>query len=175
MSESDLAPPNDERVLRSLRRISRAVDQHSRRLATSYELTGPQLVCLRQLLGQGVWTPSRLAKEISVSQPTVTGILDRLAKRALVERIRDQLDRRRVLLKVTDAGKSLVARAPSPLQERFAVRFAAMPEAEQIAMASVLEEVVAMMEADDIEAAPVLTTGPLPTTPAAVLTLLDPS
>ena len=142
----------DERVLRALRRISRAIDQHSRRLSGSHQLTSPQLVCLRQLLGDGTWTPSRLAKEVSVSQPTVTGILDRLAKRGLVQRTRDELDRRRVLLSITDEGKALVAAAPSPLQERFAQHFALLESSEQRSIADVLERVVSMMEADAIDA-----------------------
>ena len=150
-SPTDATLP-DERVLRALRRISRAIDQHSRRLSGSHQLTSPQLVCLRQLLGEGTWTPSRLAKEVSVSQPTVTGILDRLAKKGLVKRIRDELDRRRVLLLITEEGKALVAAAPSPLQERFAQQFALLETDEQRGIADVLERVVSMMEADAIDA-----------------------
>ncbi len=165
-------PPIDERILKALRRISRAVDQYSRSLATRYELTGPQLVCLRQLVTAGPWTSSKLAVEVSLSQPTITGIIDRLAKRQLVTRVRDDADRRRVFLEVTDAGRALVEKAPSPLQDRFAANLARLGPDEQQRIGRVLETVVAMMEADEIDASPLMATGPVSATADEILGLL---
>ena len=72
-----------EDILRSLRRITRAIDLHSRHLAHTFGLTGPQLVCLRTVGARGKMTPSELAKQVSLSQATITGIIDRLAARQL--------------------------------------------------------------------------------------------
>lgn len=149
----------EEEILRSLRRITRAIDIHSRRLAQAHRLTGPQLVCLRQIHKDGETTPSALARQISLSQATVTGILDRLAARGLVTRVRSESDRRRVMLTLTAAGRAVADTAPSPLQQRFADRLTALPEEGQARIAEVLQQIVTMMEADAIKASPMLVPG----------------
>ncbi len=144
MEGADL--PIEDRILRLLRRISRAVDIHSRQLSVQQGLTGPQLVCLRELRGSGRLTPSDLAKEVSVSQATVTGILDRLEARGLVHRERNPEDKRRVLVGLTERGQEAVSLAPQPLQARFARRLGNIPFDEQARIERVLEQIVEMME-----------------------------
>jgi DNA-binding MarR family transcriptional regulator len=146
----------EDDILRALRRISRAVDLHSRFLVSTFGLTGPQLVCLRALGQRGLATPSELAKEISLSQATITGIIDRLASRQLVTRERTSRDRRLVTVRLTDAGKALIDQAPSPLQESFLEKLQALSEAEQRNIRESLERIVQMMGSEELEAAPAL-------------------
>lgn len=141
--------PMEERILRLLRRISRAVDVHSRQLSVQQGLTGPQLVCLRELRGSGRMTPSDLARKVSVSQATVTGILDRLESRGLVQRERNPDDKRRVFVWLTERGQEAVSVAPQPLQARFARRLASVPFDEQERIERMLERIVEMMEVDE--------------------------
>ncbi len=150
----------EEDILRALRRITRAIDLHSRKLANTFGLTGPQLVCLRVLGQHESLSPSALAKEIVLSQATVTGIIDRLAARQLVSRQRSMTDRRQVSVAITDAGKALVEQAPSPLQERFVEQLAQLSEQDQGRIRDTLDEVVRMMDSEAIEAAPILSTSP---------------
>lgn len=154
-----MASPYEDEILRSLRRITRAIDIHSRRLAQEHRLTGPQLVCLRQLRTAGETTPSVLARQVALSQATVTGILDRLEARALITRARSHTDRRRVLLQLTAKGVSLCDAAPSPLHQTFARRLAQLPEEGQGEIAQVLRQIVAMMEAESLDASPMLVPG----------------
>ena len=51
-------------------------------------------------------------RSISLSQATVTGILERMTKRELVSRKRSDQDKRRVLIRLTSAGEQIVAQAP---------------------------------------------------------------
>lgn len=148
-----------DRILRSLRRIVRAIDLHSRQLEGQYGLTGPQLVCLRTIAMHEPLTPSELARHVELSQGTVTGIVDRLARRQYVSRRRDANDRRRVNLRALQAGRDLLQMAPSPLQTRFAKELAELPEENQVVIATMLEQIVRMMGAEKLEAAPVLTRG----------------
>jgi DNA-binding MarR family transcriptional regulator len=147
----------EDDVLRALRRITRAIDLHSRHLALTYGLTGPQLVSLRVIAERGPLSPSQLAREVSLSQATITGIVDRLAARQLVTRERNERDRRVVTVAVTAAGSALIAAAPSPLQERFVERLHALSEEEQAIMRLTLNKIVRMMDGEDIDAAPMLT------------------
>ena len=151
----------EDEILRALRRISRAIDLHSRHLAGTFGLTGPQLVCLRAVGQHGEATPSELAKEISLSQATITGIVDRLSARQLVTRERTSKDRRRVTVKLTEAGSALIEQAPSPLQERFVSRLQALGASDQRRILESLEEIVTMMDSEDLDAAPLLSADPI--------------
>lgn len=158
----------DENILRSIRRIIRATDLHSRRLASEHRLTTPQLLFLRLLTQEGPLTPGAMAKEMYLSQATITGILDRLERRDLVERRRDQADRRKVSIHLTQEGTAAVKQAPQPLQERFASRLEALSASERDEIERVLAKVVDLMEAQEVDAAPLIASGDLgaPVSPA---------
>jgi DNA-binding MarR family transcriptional regulator len=158
----------EDTILRKLRRITRAIDLHSRRLAIQFGLTGPQLVCLRVLEDKGPLTPSNLAREVALSQGTITGIVDRLFKRGLVTRNRSSTDRRSVTVAITEKGQDMIKKAPSPLQESFAIELRRLPEENQLVIHTILEQIVRMMGAEDVEAAPVLSSGP-PVAPASAV------
>ncbi len=142
-----MATAFDESILHSLRRIVRAIDLHSRVLASRHRLTGPQLVCLRNLARTGASSPGELARSVSLSPATITGIVDRLEARALLVRSRTHKDRRRVTIALTPEGERIAAVTPLPLHERFAERLGGMPESDQQRIAAALAEVAGMMEA----------------------------
>jgi DNA-binding MarR family transcriptional regulator len=133
-----------------LRCVIRAVDVYSRKLIAEHGLSGPQLMCLRQLDARPLLT-GRLAKAISLSPATVCGILDRLEARGLVARERQVDDKRRIVVRLTGAGRDAVRRAPPALQERFLFRFRALPASQQAALNQTLKALVAMMAADDVD------------------------
>lgn len=147
------------RILRSIRRIIQAVDIHSRKLSSEFSITTPQLVTLLCVVSDGPLTVSDIAGHVHLSNSTVVGILDRLESKGLIKRDRSTDDRRHVFITVTDAGKSLAESAPSPMQHVFADALTRLPELEQTAIALSLERIVDLMEARDIDAAPLLETG----------------
>lgn len=161
------ASPHDvtHHVMSALRRIIRAIDLHSRSLVQRYGLTGPQLVVLKQLLTRPPSSVGELAKTVNLSQATVTGILDRLERKDLVTRVRSTDDRRKVLVSHTDEAMVALAGAPPLLQEHFIDAFSRLPEWEQHQILSSLQRIVALMEATDVEAGPILTTGPVDASP----------
>ena len=164
-----MAKNHEEDILTALRKITRAIDLYSHQLSRQYNLTGPQIVCLRHLRRNDGESPGEIARSMHLSQATITGILDRLEKRGLVERTRSREDRRRVFIALTDAGVDIASAAPSPLQETFARRLKTLPQENQAVIATILNQVVSMMEASDLEAAPVLQAGSIldgPTEPA---------
>ena len=74
--------PTDE-VLISLRRVIRATDIHSKHLAKTTGLTAPQILLLQTIRDRPQATLKQLANDVSLSQATVTSILDRLEKSSL--------------------------------------------------------------------------------------------
>lgn len=154
-------PRYDLWILRSLRRIMRAVDVHSRRLSAEYSITGPQVLCLQTVHEDGPMTATALAKLVHLSSSTVVGIIDRLEQKDCVLRERSLEDRRQILIHATDAGRDLLARVPSPLQDRLARGLAQLSEKEQNRLASAVEQIVDLLELPDFGAAPLLETRPI--------------
>ncbi|MEJ2315446.1 MAG: MarR family transcriptional regulator [Gammaproteobacteria bacterium] len=156
-----------EHVIIALRRVIRAVDLHSRNLAASHGLTGPQALLLKALQ-HGKLSAGELASRVSLSQGTVTDILNRLEKRGLIMRLRDTTDRRRVLVEATQQGLAVLEESPPLLQERFIQRFGQLEEWEQTQLLASLQRIASMMDAVDIDASPVLSSGSVRATPEAV-------
>lgn len=158
-AENEMADLLDD-VLVSLRRILRATSMHSRKLGRSVGLSAPQLLVLRTAHEQDWPTASEIARAVSLSQATITTILNHLEKRGLLLRERGTSDRRRVHVALTEEGREVLAAAPKPLQESFAARFEALPRWEQHQLVAVLERVAVMMDAEDLDAAPLLSEDP---------------
>ena len=150
-----------EEVLITLRRLIRATDLHSKQLVKTAGLTAPQLLLMQAIREKGQVTIGALAKEISLSQATVTTILDRLEKRGLVYRERSSEDKRKVHAYLTDKGLDFIRDAPTPLQEHFVRQFRDLREWEQSMIISSLQRVALMMDAEHIDASPVLDVGDL--------------
>jgi len=71
------------------------------------------------------------------------------------------VDRRVVNVIATAKGRALADNAPSPLQDGLADALKRLSEMEQATIALSLERIVDLMEARDIDAAPILETGRL--------------
>lgn len=152
---------NYEQVLVALRRVIRATDLHSKRLNKTAGLTAPQLLIMQTIRDLGEVTIGTIADKVSLSQATVTTILDRLEHRKLVYRVRSQTDKRKVHAHLTDDGRELLAGAPQPLQEEFIRKFQNLHEWEQTMIISSLQRIAQMMDAESIDASPVLDVGPI--------------
>jgi len=127
-----------------LGKITQAIDLHSRYLNKKFGLTGPQLIILQALL-DGEMTVSGLAKAISLSQGTVTDIIQRLEKKGLVIKKRSSEDKRSVFISLSEKCKAILAMEPSPLQEKFTDAFSRIPEWEKLMILSSMNRIAEMM------------------------------
>ncbi|BCD96998.1 hypothetical protein MARGE09_P1198 [Marinagarivorans cellulosilyticus] len=148
-----------DNVLVALRRVIRATDLHSKHLAKTTGLTAPQILLLQTVRDKGQVTIGELASEMSLSQATVTTILDRLEKRNFVFRERSKEDKRKVHAFLTDEGQEMLVKAPIPLQDQFARQFADLQDWEKTMIIASLQRVAHMMDAQHIDASPVLDVG----------------
>ena len=150
-----------EKVLKSIRQVIRATDLHSRHVTRVAGLTSSQLILLKVVRDQKLATISELANTISLSQATLTSILDRLEAADYVHRERSTNDKRKVQVRITDAGRAALNRAPEPLQDTFIRQFSALKNWERSMILASLERVADMMDAGNIDASPLLDVGPL--------------
>ena len=163
-----------EEMLVALRRVMRAVDLHSRSLVQSHGLTGPQAMLLKEVDRASSITAGELAKRVSLSQATVTDIVKRLESRGLLLREQSLTDRRRVYVRPTQQCREIVASAPPLLQETFGVRFNALKDWERNLLLSSVQRVAELMDAEQLDAAPLLSSGSVAATPQAVSEVVTP-
>ena len=145
-----------DEILVAIRQIIRAIDLHSKKLSKEYGLTGPQLILMRAIQEMGNVTIKELSNQTNVSQATTTTIIDRLELNGYVQRVRSSSDRRKVHANLTEKGQELLNNAPPPLQDNFVKKFQNLETWEQSLLLSSMQRVSAMMNAEDIDAAPVL-------------------
>ncbi|MFQ5691102.1 MAG: MarR family winged helix-turn-helix transcriptional regulator, partial [Gemmatimonadota bacterium] len=153
----------EDLIVASIRRIVRAVDLHSRHLVEEHGITAPQLAVLAEASRLGGSSIGALARGVHLSQPTVSGVLDRLERRGYVRRERSESDRRAVVVTATEKGEKVLCESPSLLQDRFREELARLEGWERHWLLSALERIAAMMDAERIKAAPVLDSGPIRT------------
>ena len=138
----------DESLI-ALRRILRATELYARDLAQAVGVTPAQLRVMQIVDDKTSATPKTLANQMRVSQATITTLVDKL------------VDRRQINILMTDLGHNVLEKAPDALQQRYVRAFAGLADWEQAQLVSSLERVADMLDAQNIDASPVLATGEL--------------
>ncbi|HEX5339951.1 MAG TPA: MarR family transcriptional regulator [Gammaproteobacteria bacterium] len=142
-----MTPDSDrfaQEIVRALRRITRSMDISSRQLISARGLSIPQLLCLQHLREHGPLSSGALAQAMALSPPTITGILDRLELRGLLNRERRPEDKRRVLVALTPAGRTLANAAPSSMEKRLGHALTNLSRSERAAIRDALVQLERM-------------------------------
>ncbi len=119
-------------VLSRISRVAHHVDQARKAAFSAHEIEPWEFDVLSALRRSGdpyELSPGRLVAETLVTSGTMTNRIDRLAARGLVERHPDPDDRRGVLVRLTDAGRSRVDAAVAELLDREAELLAGLDPA----------------------------------------------
>ena len=125
-------------LFQALRRLQQAGEVHAKRLSRFGGLTPMQLMILQIVADEARMTASALSGRVSLTAATLSGMLDRLVELGLLQRQRDDQDRRRQWLLLSDAGRELMRQAPSLLPPEFRQRFAALSEWERHSLTAAL-------------------------------------
>jgi DNA-binding MarR family transcriptional regulator len=101
-------------LLRTTDILSRGLVQ----VLKSEELSPTQYNVLRILRGAaGDLACGEIGERMITRDPDITRLLDRLEKRGLISRCRENKDRRTVLTRITPRGLKVLARLDQPIQE----------------------------------------------------------
>lgn len=148
-------------ILRAIRKVVRRISEHSRALSRHAGLTVPQLLVLKAIgeFETDELTVSQVSQQVQLSPATVSRIVDRLERASLVARERRAKDRRKVCLSLTPAGLDRYQTLPTPLQDRFLERLSNLEATDRERLLNALNRVVEMMEAEEVDAAPMLAPG----------------
>jgi DNA-binding MarR family transcriptional regulator len=146
-----------KRVAALIRRMLHRIYVNSKAMHKQYGLTGPQALVLRTLLDQGSVSAAVLADTMYVTSSNLTGILDRLEAKGLLERVRSEHDRRAIFLRLTEKGAQQAETVPDPIEDQLTRGLGRLPAGEVDAMRSGLERLVELLEELPADAAGDLT------------------
>jgi MarR family transcriptional regulator, 2-MHQ and catechol-resistance regulon repressor len=126
------AGPTDEvEIWRSLVDSWKRFQRGAEKNLVSLDLSAAELRILKVLREQGSSPMNRFSTETLLSQPTITGIVDKLEGRGLVARVRSLEDRREVLIAITPKGVDTLAKGME-LHGRFVERSLSALRADEV-------------------------------------------
>jgi DNA-binding MarR family transcriptional regulator len=150
--------PENENVIKdivvSIRKLVRAVYLDSQKMSRQFGLTGQQSVVLRLLLNNGSMSSADLSRLMYVTPSNMTGIIDRLEKKDLIERMRKEGDRRVSLILLTDTGKKLGVGIPDQIEKKFINQLVDLELEHVQLLAMAMNQILNLIDAEDIEAEP---------------------
>lgn len=157
----DQSPPAEPqpalpaKLVAALDRLARALRQQRQAAASRLGITPLQGELLRTLADgpPPEAVVGLLARELGVSQPTVTDSLTALERKGLVLRSRTRPDQRRTRLELTSAGQELVAALTAADHEVIAAVSGLTPEQQATAYVTMLELIQRLVATGLIEVA----------------------
>lgn len=100
---------SEAQAIRDLRFVTAALQRIGLPAWLALDLPGSQLKALVALHGSDGTSVSALARSLSVGEPAASQLVEQLVRRGYAERSPDPLDRRRVVVTITQAGTALAS------------------------------------------------------------------
>ena len=105
------------RLMLALRRSSAAGVLHGQAIARRVGVNSTDLECLDLILMSGPSTAGEIARRTGLTSGAVTGLIDRLERLELVERMADPADRRKVRVRVREDKIAHIGAFFAPLEK----------------------------------------------------------
>ncbi|SFC56130.1 DNA-binding transcriptional regulator, MarR family [Bacillus sp. OV322] len=96
------------KIEKELRYVSSLIKQKGREILNNYKITPPQFVALQWLSEDGDMTIGELSNKMFLAFSTTTDLVDRMEKNELVQRLKDEKDRRVVRIHLLNEGKRII-------------------------------------------------------------------
>lgn len=91
-----------------IRKVSFVIKCRGRDILSNFDITPPQFNALLLLYEYGDMTIGELGNRMYLASSTATDLIDRMERNGLVERVRDEKDRRVVRLHMTEKGQQMI-------------------------------------------------------------------
>ena len=105
---------------------------------SSEGLTPPQFSVLRVIAKHGAMPLNRISREMLVTPPNITGVVDRLESKHLVKRVANEEDRRAIMIELTFEGRRLQESVTKRYNEFMSEVLAEFTHTEQITLRRLL-------------------------------------
>jgi DNA-binding MarR family transcriptional regulator len=140
--------------LQHLREIMHGADMRSRRLLRELGISSTQAGVLRALSDGETHSAGDLARSLSLTGATLTGVLDRLEARGWLERVRSAKDKRRMEVRILPAGTDKLNETAEKFQDPLTRGFQDLPEPVQSQILNALSRVTTLFDEPEPEEAP---------------------
>lgn len=146
-------------ILVKLRKIIRSINLESKKIEKLYGISIPQLLCLQFLSEQAEYraTASQIKDFIQLNASTVSGIIARLEAKGLAARLPSPDDKRMTFITLTAKGADILRESPITLQEKLSLQLSKLSPQQIAELNKNIDLLVRIMDAEDLEAAPVIT------------------
>lgn len=132
-------------TLDAVRQLTRALRTGARRSETASGLTSAELFIVRALGAGPAASLNELAERTYTDQSSASPVVERLRRRGLVRRARSAEDGRRVVIALTAAGQTALARAPEAPQDAVVAALNRLTVGERRSLARTLNRLVEEM------------------------------
>lgn len=95
-------------IEKHLRKVDYIIRRKGREILSDFNITVPQFSALQILINQGNMTIGELSQKMALACSTITDLIDRMEKAKLVERQRDEKDKRVVRINVLPDGYDIL-------------------------------------------------------------------
>jgi DNA-binding MarR family transcriptional regulator len=106
----------EQTIIQQMRILFKAVQAHSKKVEKACGLSSSKLWMIHEIATTPGIKVSQLAKTLSIHPSTCSNMLDKVEEGGFIYRDRSKSDQRSVHLYVTDRGKEILLKAPSPPQ-----------------------------------------------------------
>jgi DNA-binding MarR family transcriptional regulator len=146
-------------IIVSIRKIVRSLNLESKAIQKDFGLSITQLLCLGHLQNSPGYksTHKDLMDLLSLNSSTISGILNRLEKRAYIARLSNESDKRSKLILLTASGIKLLEAAPNVLHDRLAEKLSTLTLENKEMVQKSLNIVISAMDIREMDASPLLT------------------
>ena len=107
-----------------------------------------EILAMLLIYRKGKVNMSEVADYINAPLNTATGVISRLEKKLIVERIRDIQDKRVVMISLTEIGKDFILNEKKCIEYYFRKIYDALTEEEKMAAISVVTKVISILKSD---------------------------
>jgi MarR family transcriptional regulator, organic hydroperoxide resistance regulator len=152
-TSEDIHTIRTKEIVYAIRRLMQAGEHYTKELNKVYNVSAAQINCLIALYENGPLSPSQIARHVMVNSSTITGIIDRLEKKGLVQRLRVSQDRRVITVELTRNGKILAENAPPPIQHKIIDGLKKLSPDEIDDISLTLKRLIDMLDVQDLEVA----------------------
>lgn len=140
-------------TLKLFRIIFKSSNRHFHEIEKAIGLGGASLWAISEIADNMEITISELAKTMSIHQTTASNLVDKLEKGSYVQRLRSNIDRRIVNIKLTEIGLSILKKAPTPYRGILPDALMKMESEQLTILKNNLSTLVSTLEVKELNAA----------------------
>lgn len=150
--------PDNQTVIKdivgSIRQLYRAVYLDASKMSRKFGLTASQSGVLRSLFSHGPLSSAELSRKLFVTPSNITGIIDRLEKKRMVERVRKEGDRRVALITLTGDGLEISQSLPDPIEKKLINGLAHLNPDRVHSLREAMEQILSLLDAEEVTDSP---------------------